>query len=85
MRQHSLSAKPGRRKPSDIMLMKEDPAGVEAQSEEIKPCYAKGCERMRQPKTPSSFRDACQARRPGSHNYDLGLWIPGSPLRAAPE
>jgi len=33
--------KPGVRKLSDIKLMKEDPAGVEAQSEEIKTRYAK--------------------------------------------
>jgi iron(III) transport system substrate-binding protein len=34
-------SKPGRRKLSDIKLMKEDAAGVEAQSEEIKTRYAK--------------------------------------------
>ena len=43
--QHSVhpqvTSKPGRRKLSDIKLMKEDPAGVEAQSEEIKTRYAK--------------------------------------------
>src|SRR5581483_1827823 len=43
--QHSVhpqvTSKPGRRKLSDIKLMKEDPAGVEAQSEEIKARYAK--------------------------------------------
>jgi iron(III) transport system substrate-binding protein len=36
-----VASKPGRRKLSDIKLMKEDPAGVEAQSEEIKARYAK--------------------------------------------
>ncbi|HEX2367420.1 MAG TPA: extracellular solute-binding protein, partial [Bradyrhizobium sp.] len=36
-----VTSKPGRRKLSDIKLMKEDPAGVEAQSEEIKTRYAK--------------------------------------------
>jgi len=36
-----VQSKPGRRKLSDIKLMKEDPAGVEAQSEEIKTRYAK--------------------------------------------
>ncbi len=36
-----ITSKPGRRKLSDIKLMKEDPAGVEAQSEEIKTRYAK--------------------------------------------
>jgi iron(III) transport system substrate-binding protein len=43
--QHSVhpqvTSKPGRRKLSDIKLMKEDPAGVEAQGEEIKTRYAK--------------------------------------------
>lgn len=43
--QHSLHAqvqsKPGRRKLSDIKLMKEDPAGVEAMAEEIKTRYAR--------------------------------------------
>ena len=33
--------KPGRRKLSDLKLMKEDPAGVEAMAEEIKTRYAK--------------------------------------------
>src|SRR6201991_4753029 len=36
-----VQAKPGRRKISDIKLMKEDPAGVEAAAEEIKTRYAK--------------------------------------------
>jgi len=36
-----VQSKPGRRKLSDIKLMKEDPAGVEAISEEIKTRYAK--------------------------------------------
>jgi iron(III) transport system substrate-binding protein len=36
-----VQAKPGRRRISDIKLMKEDPAGVEAMSEEIKTRYAK--------------------------------------------
>lgn len=36
-----VASKPGRRKLSDIKLMKEDPAGVDAQSEEIKTRYAK--------------------------------------------
>jgi iron(III) transport system substrate-binding protein len=36
-----VTSKPGRRKLSDIKLMKEDPAGVDAQSEEIKTRYAK--------------------------------------------
>jgi len=36
-----VQPKPGRRKISDIKLMKEDPAGVEAMSEEIKMRYAK--------------------------------------------
>jgi len=44
-RQHSVHAqvqeKPGARKLSDIKLMKDDPAGVEAQAEEIKARYAK--------------------------------------------
>src|SRR6266850_1352715 len=44
-RQHSLHAQvtenPGVRKLSDIKLMKDDPAGVEAQAEEIKARYAK--------------------------------------------
>ncbi len=43
--QHSVhpqvTSKPGRRKLADIKLMKEDPAGVEASSEEIKTRYAK--------------------------------------------
>ncbi|MEO6841027.1 MAG: extracellular solute-binding protein [Bradyrhizobium sp.] len=34
-------SKPGRRKLSDLKLMKEDPAGVEAMAEEIKTRYAK--------------------------------------------
>src|ERR1700750_609437 len=34
-------SKPGRRKISDLKLMKEDPAGVEAAAEEIKTRYAK--------------------------------------------
>jgi iron(III) transport system substrate-binding protein len=36
-----VTSRPGRRKLSDIKLLKEDPAGVEAQSEEIKTRYAK--------------------------------------------
>src|ERR1700753_476070 len=36
-----VTAKPGRRKLSDLKLMKEDPAGVEAMAEEIKARYAK--------------------------------------------
>ena len=44
-RQHSVhalvKAKPGDRKLSDIKLMKDDPAGVEKMSEEIKTRYAK--------------------------------------------
>jgi iron(III) transport system substrate-binding protein len=36
-----VQAKPGRRKLSDIKLMKEDPAGVEKMTEEIKTRYAK--------------------------------------------
>ena len=36
-----VQSKPGRRKLSDIKLMKEDAAGVEAQAEEIKTRYAK--------------------------------------------
>jgi iron(III) transport system substrate-binding protein len=36
-----VQSKPGRRKLSDIKLMKEDPAGVEAMSEEIKTRYAR--------------------------------------------
>jgi ABC-type Fe3+ transport system substrate-binding protein len=36
-----VTSKAGRRKISDIKLMKEDPAGVEAMSEEIKTRYAK--------------------------------------------
>jgi iron(III) transport system substrate-binding protein len=44
-RQHSVHTqveeKPGARKLSDIKLMKDDPAGVEAQGEEIKTRYAK--------------------------------------------
>jgi len=36
-----VQAKPGRRKISDIKLMKEDPAGVEAMTDEIKTRYAK--------------------------------------------
>src|SRR5262245_42419602 len=36
-----VTSKAGRRKLADIKLMKEDPAGVEAQSEEIKTRYAK--------------------------------------------
>jgi ABC-type Fe3+ transport system substrate-binding protein len=44
-RQHSVHAqvedKPGARRLSDIKLMKDDPAGVEAQGEEIKARYAK--------------------------------------------
>jgi iron(III) transport system substrate-binding protein len=36
-----VASKPGRRKLTDIKLMKEDPAGVEASSEEIKTRYAK--------------------------------------------
>jgi ABC-type Fe3+ transport system substrate-binding protein len=36
-----VTSKPGRRKISDIKLMKEDAAGVEAMSEEIKTRYAK--------------------------------------------
>jgi iron(III) transport system substrate-binding protein len=36
-----VTSKPGRRKLSDIKLMKEDAAGVEAQAEEIKARYAK--------------------------------------------
>jgi iron(III) transport system substrate-binding protein len=36
-----VQSKPGRRKLSDIKLMKEDPAGVEAMAEEIKTHYAR--------------------------------------------
>jgi iron(III) transport system substrate-binding protein len=36
-----VQSKPGRRRLSDIKLMKEDPAGVEAMTEEIKTRYAK--------------------------------------------
>jgi len=36
-----VQSKPGRRKISDIKLMKEDAAGVEAMTEEIKTRYAK--------------------------------------------
>jgi iron(III) transport system substrate-binding protein len=36
-----VQSKPGRRKISDIKLMKEDPAGVEQMAEEIKTRYAK--------------------------------------------
>jgi iron(III) transport system substrate-binding protein len=38
-----VEAKPGRRKISDIKLMKEDAAGVEKMTEEIKTRYAKLC------------------------------------------
>jgi hypothetical protein len=30
-----------------------------------------------------SFRGACEAREPGIHTPQMGLWIPGPPLRAA--
>jgi iron(III) transport system substrate-binding protein len=36
-----VESKPGRRKISDLKLMKEDPAGVEAAAEDIKTRYAK--------------------------------------------
>ena len=36
-----VQSKPGRRKLSDIKLMKEDPAGVETMTEEIKTRYAR--------------------------------------------
>jgi len=36
-----VQSKPGRRKLTDIKLMKEDPAGVEAKAEEIKTRYAR--------------------------------------------
>ena len=36
-----VTSKPGRRKITDIKLMKEDPAGVEAMAEEIKTRYAR--------------------------------------------
>jgi iron(III) transport system substrate-binding protein len=36
-----VQSKPGRRKLSDIKLMKEDAAGVEAMTEEIKTRYAR--------------------------------------------
>jgi iron(III) transport system substrate-binding protein len=36
-----VQSKPGRRKISDIKLMKEDAAGVEAMTEEIKTRYAR--------------------------------------------
>jgi hypothetical protein len=36
-----VQSKPGRRKISDIKLMKEDPAGVEKMTEEIKTRYAR--------------------------------------------
>jgi iron(III) transport system substrate-binding protein len=36
-----VQSKPGRRKISDLKLMKEDPAGVEAAAEDIKTRYAK--------------------------------------------
>jgi iron(III) transport system substrate-binding protein len=36
-----VQSKAGRKKISEIKLMKEDPAGVEAMSEEIKTRYAK--------------------------------------------
>src|ERR1700709_1437749 len=36
-----VESKPGRRRISDLKLMKEDPAGVEAMAEEIKTRYAK--------------------------------------------
>ena len=36
-----VTPKPGRRKLSDLKLMKEDAAGVEAMADEIKTHYAK--------------------------------------------
>jgi iron(III) transport system substrate-binding protein len=36
-----VQSKPGRRKISDLKLMREDPAGVEAAAEDIKTRYAK--------------------------------------------
>jgi iron(III) transport system substrate-binding protein len=36
-----VTPKPGRRKISDIKLMKEDPAGVEKAADEIKTRYAR--------------------------------------------
>jgi iron(III) transport system substrate-binding protein len=36
-----VTEKPGARKLSEIKLMRNDPAGVEAQAEEIKARYAK--------------------------------------------
>jgi iron(III) transport system substrate-binding protein len=36
-----VQSKPGRRKISDLKLMKEDPASVEAAAEDIKTRYAK--------------------------------------------
>ena len=32
-----------------------------------------------------SFRGPNEVRAPGIHNHRLRLWIPGSPLRGAPE
>src|SRR5580704_16467122 len=32
-----------------------------------------------------SFRGPSAAREPGTHNHWPGLWVPGSPLRSAPE
>ena len=37
------------------------------------------------PSFPRSFRGPSEAREPGIHNPNSWLWIPGSPLRAAPE
>jgi hypothetical protein len=34
---------------------------------------------------PLSFRDASEASGPGIHIPESWLWIPGSPLRGAPE
>jgi hypothetical protein len=35
--------------------------------------------------TQPSFRIAGEARESGIHNHGLWIWIPGSPLRGAPE
>src|ERR1700761_5698511 len=70
-----VTPKPGRRKLADIKLMKEDAAGVEAQSEEIKTRYAKLFKVGAGASTTlkSSFGVPCEARRPGIHNHSPGL------------
>src|SRR5262249_35863645 len=49
------------------------------------PWYAASCRLVRPTIRSLSLRGPSAAREPGIHNHRPWLWIPGSPLRGAPE